>query len=256
MSFSRLSDSVFVKHEPCPRCHSKDNLARFDDGHAWCFGCGYYVPPDKRNREVKKQEETPKFDTGRMMSWPPDAMRVLPANAKNWLKQYGLTEDEVIDNRLYWSNLRSQLLFPIYDEDDRMLMFAARNFNKMLQAKWELRGQKSEIIHLIGAPEKGDIPAVVLVEDIISAIKVGRFMTAMPMFGTNISREQMARLLRITPKLLVWLDPDANDVGSNVCATAASYGFEVRSIIAPYDPKECSDELIQMKLFPSIKEGA
>lgn len=34
--------SEFVNHEPCPACGSKDNLARYDDGHGYCFGCGYW----------------------------------------------------------------------------------------------------------------------------------------------------------------------------------------------------------------------
>lgn len=34
----------FVRHEPCPKCGSRNNLARYDDGYAKCFsqGCGYY----------------------------------------------------------------------------------------------------------------------------------------------------------------------------------------------------------------------
>jgi len=36
--------SNFVAHEPCPSCGSRDNLARYDDGHSWCFGCGYREP--------------------------------------------------------------------------------------------------------------------------------------------------------------------------------------------------------------------
>ena len=31
----------FVGHEPCPTCGSKDNLARYSDGSAYCFGCGH-----------------------------------------------------------------------------------------------------------------------------------------------------------------------------------------------------------------------
>ena len=33
-----------VVHEPCPKCGSKDNLARYPDGHAYCFGdgCAYF----------------------------------------------------------------------------------------------------------------------------------------------------------------------------------------------------------------------
>ena len=34
-------DSTFVRHEPCPSCGSKDNLARYSDGHGYCFGCHY-----------------------------------------------------------------------------------------------------------------------------------------------------------------------------------------------------------------------
>lgn len=34
-----LSESKFIRHEPCPECGSKDNLARYADGGAYCFGC-------------------------------------------------------------------------------------------------------------------------------------------------------------------------------------------------------------------------
>lgn len=38
--------STLVGHEPCPACGSSDNLARYDDGHGYCFGqgCGHYEP--------------------------------------------------------------------------------------------------------------------------------------------------------------------------------------------------------------------
>ena len=43
-------ESEFLQHEPCPSCGSKDNLARYTDGHAYCFGCEYY-------EHAKKLEE-------------------------------------------------------------------------------------------------------------------------------------------------------------------------------------------------------
>lgn len=38
-----MGDSHPVGKEPCPKCGSRDNLVRYDDGHAHCFsvGCGY-----------------------------------------------------------------------------------------------------------------------------------------------------------------------------------------------------------------------
>jgi len=46
--------SDFVKHEPCPACGSKDNLARYSDGHGWCFGCGYLesVNDDRKDETI------------------------------------------------------------------------------------------------------------------------------------------------------------------------------------------------------------
>ena len=42
------NDSRFVQKEPCPACGSKDNLARYSDGHAYCFstGCEHYEGPN------------------------------------------------------------------------------------------------------------------------------------------------------------------------------------------------------------------
>jgi twinkle protein len=39
-----MSESEFLRHEPCPSCGSQDNLARYTDLHGYCFGCGYYEP--------------------------------------------------------------------------------------------------------------------------------------------------------------------------------------------------------------------
>lgn len=37
-------ESVLIGHESCPSCGSRDNLARYSDGHGFCFtaGCGRY----------------------------------------------------------------------------------------------------------------------------------------------------------------------------------------------------------------------
>lgn len=40
-----MPESAFSHHESCPKCGSADNLARYDDGHAYCFGCHYREPP-------------------------------------------------------------------------------------------------------------------------------------------------------------------------------------------------------------------
>lgn len=40
------NESHCVGKEPCPECGSRDNLARYSDGHGYCFGCEHYEPAD------------------------------------------------------------------------------------------------------------------------------------------------------------------------------------------------------------------
>ncbi len=46
MSRNGETDVGFLHHEPCPECGSDDNMARYDDGHGYCFGCEHYEKGD------------------------------------------------------------------------------------------------------------------------------------------------------------------------------------------------------------------
>lgn len=50
-------ESRKIASEPCPECGSRDNLARYDDGHAFCFtpGCGHYEPGDGQDTPRQPQ---------------------------------------------------------------------------------------------------------------------------------------------------------------------------------------------------------
>ena len=52
--------SEYTHKEPCPNCGSKDNLARYSDGHAWCFGCGHYEHPDGKTEIRERKSSTAK----------------------------------------------------------------------------------------------------------------------------------------------------------------------------------------------------
>lgn len=51
--------SQFLRHEPCPSCGSKDNLARYTDGHGYCFGCNHYEPADGAEQKAFKEKAIP-----------------------------------------------------------------------------------------------------------------------------------------------------------------------------------------------------
>lgn len=53
-------ESVFVGRETCPTCGSEDNLARYSDGHAYCFGatCDHYEPATGQERSGGVESDT------------------------------------------------------------------------------------------------------------------------------------------------------------------------------------------------------
>jgi twinkle protein len=55
MSDYEDNDSQFIGREPCPTCGSADNLARYSDGHAYCFSqdCKHYEPATDGSATVK-----------------------------------------------------------------------------------------------------------------------------------------------------------------------------------------------------------
>ena len=68
------SDSAVTHRERCPKCASLgndtsgDNLAVYDDGHAYCYSCGYYKRGDKTNMEVKLEKKEFKTYKGSIVS--------------------------------------------------------------------------------------------------------------------------------------------------------------------------------------------
>ena len=58
-SMKERRKSKFVKHEPCPQCGSKDNAARFSDGHLYCYGCDAVIEKSPPPERLPKYEPLP-----------------------------------------------------------------------------------------------------------------------------------------------------------------------------------------------------
>ena len=67
-----MGESTFVKHEPCPACGSSNNLARYSDGHAFCFGCDYYEKGNGTAPDFAPQKSTRAFEMTGVIAAIPD----------------------------------------------------------------------------------------------------------------------------------------------------------------------------------------
>ena len=52
-------ENKYIRKEPCPECGSKDNLAVYSDGHAFCFGCSYRRPAPTEKKHKRKTYYSP-----------------------------------------------------------------------------------------------------------------------------------------------------------------------------------------------------
>ncbi len=254
-----------VTHGPCPKCGSRDNLATYADGHQWCFGgCGYYVPaPDTlKSRVEKRYENSNDVRVDGCPALPKDASSVLGIQGLRWLKSYGITDDEIRANRILWSDERQQLVFPVYGQDGQgIIMWQARNFDPEAAAKrkYFTSGKPETVLHAIGLQRGGsgsaDTPTgpgrsrtVVLTEDLLSSIKVGRHVPATPLWGSNISDSRLNQLRSYFDKVVVWLDYDKRIVARNAFKAVQRLGMEFAVIVTEKDPKELSDAEILEEL--------
>lgn len=234
--------SDFVKHEPCPHCGSRDNLGVYDDGHKFCFGCGYVEKGNgfhKFNKKEKKDDRT--------LSLPTDCISRLPINpVRLWLDRYQITDDEIYNNKFQWSEDKQMLVMPVYDVYGNLTMWQGRRFNTYdKKGKYFTQGNVESVYHILGYTNP---KRIIVVEDLISAIKVARVATVMPLFGSNISNERLVELARRFENLVIWLDFDKAAYTTKVKQTARLLFEKVSTILTKRDPKEHSESDIKSLL--------
>jgi len=227
----------FLHHEACPSCGSRDNLGRYADGSAYCFGCHYYERPngsvDPRNRETGKSKD--------FAQPPSDCGYEFSSECLSWLEKYGLTVQELYERQVVWSPQRQQLVF-LFENG----IWQARNFGEFAKTKYFTQGNVNEHLPVycrVGG-SVGDSPTVVLVEDCISAIKIARQQDSMPLLGSNISHQKLYRLKHFYEEAVFWLDSDKYAEAQKLAQRAKLLGLKTKVIFTELDPKEYNDQTI------------
>ena len=90
-------ESTFVQHEPCPKCGSSDNLARYSDGHAVCFsgGCNYYEHGNGQIGQVTQRKPTRSLEMTGVTAAIPDR-RI----SQSTCQRYGVTVEYGTDGQI------------------------------------------------------------------------------------------------------------------------------------------------------------
>lgn len=232
----------FVKHESCPSCGSRDNLGRYSDDSAWCFGCGYFERSSLSPFVGERDGQIEINDNG--VEFPRDSESNLDSRGLEWLARYDIRAEEALRAGFKWSPYWEQLLMPFRDRDGQLCCIQAKNFNpkRASKAKYYNVGNKAEHHTIYGKQEKGQL---VLTEDAVSSLKVGRQSDSMPLLGTYIAKDRLVALKAVYQQLVVWLDSDKWREARSIADAAKLLGFDAKTILTPLDPKEYSDNDIR-----------
>jgi hypothetical protein len=207
-----------VSHVACPQCRKigkdtkGDNLAVYPDGGKFCFACGYtersskYVPP-------VSEAEMPIFRAGE-----------IPPKLQLYLEQY-LTASEIRQHFTY-DTLRQRIVL----KDTLPEFYWGRDGHG---GRTKVFTQGEVPFHVFGK----ESDTLVVVEDPISAIAVGRVYSSLPLFGAYLHPRWYSKLIFTgCTRLVFWLD---NDKSKESLSLALSFRhlFETQYIITEKDPK-------------------
>lgn len=174
---------------------------------------------------------------------PFDFSREVPGTAWKWLLQYGLPYS-YWQPFVGWSETHSRLIFPQGD------FSLGRYFgDNTKERKWFVYGDDKKRPLVFGTTTEGP---VVLVEDLISAHKVGQVAQAIPILGTNVWDPVVPILRLLGAPIVMWLDKDQEDYARKR-ATRLSIvtGLPVRYIFTKADPKALPINEIKGLLYDS-----
>lgn len=235
------------KTSQCPKCASRgndrkgNNLHEYADGF-YCFACNYYKPNKSlENIGSRLRSNLSPFNERLDTNLCNDLIlnNSLEIDHLKWLLGYNLTQDEMslfksCTKRRVNNEFRECSLLVFYCSDS---YWVGRNFGEGV--KYLSRGVKPYL-------EFGNYKkTLVFVEDIISAAKVSRSVTAVPMLGAKVMPAWWDEA-RKYDRVVIWGDRD-KATENVVQARRASevIGKKVEIIITEKDPKDYNtDEII------------
>jgi len=219
--------SKFLGHTSCPKCGSKDNLGEYED-HFWCFGCKHHVrKTDVASLRMRANKLNYEKDESVMKL---TNIKELPRKALDWLLSYGISQEEIDKYGIEW-NVKDEMLVLLQTAK----YWQARTFDGR-RPKYMSLGGKPLTIYGLGS-------TIVIVEDIVSAIKIARLQDefcACPLLGSSLSYEMENQLVEQFRYSAVWLDRDKAKNALRISRKLKQRGLESRVIVTDKDPKEYS----------------
>lgn len=241
----------------CTHKHDKSLvITRTMDGWAWyCHRCKQGGVRDLSGRSPKdvaqfmKSLDVQPTKTVQQMRLPLDYTKEISAAGLAYLYMRGLTDADIKKWKIGYSAKYSRVIFPVYDGRN-LIYFQGRTTLQVARdnPKWMnvYQAGRRDVYFIANQMFSHD---VVLVEDIISAIRVSHVSDTYALLSTHIPEDLVLELSKKYSTIFFWLDPDKR---IKIVATARRYrafGINARGILTDKDPKYYTDGQIRRYIY-------
>lgn len=245
-------------------CGGGQPMVVYHDSEGWsayCHRCGLpgrvSRPKESLAERLEREARRKATDQAAAASLAPPLPPVpdprdWPLSARVWLYKAGLSNDDIIEQGIYYHEKTERVIIPMV-EDGKLVAWTGR------AADWTPASRRPKYLNQNGSGKGGGVRlgdpafAPVLTEDWLSAFRIaGAGGHGLCLLGTKVTPELLARAVSLgtaavpsAPRVGVWLDNDLGRYLSNPGREAAgkarrlleAQGVEVVTIVTEKDPK-------------------
>ena len=251
VSLIRCEMSKLVNaHLPCDDCGSSDALAEYEDS-TYCFSCGR-----ARNKRTEKsffdKPEGLENNSNTSLQLPPNSTARLSPAALKWLLTYQVFEDICKDYNIRYDYRSNRVILPSYSSDGTLMFYQARALSKEDQPKYLSVGSKQSLFWSKGPYDNKT--TIVLVEDMLSAIRVGKVVQTVSLIGTSLNKEKLLHLSQDYAIMIVWMDGDKEGqrAAKKLVKQLSLLTSNVFNVTTRQDPKCLFESDIRKELAPYL----
>lgn len=218
-----------------------------------CFRCGFhdYEPYGLRSISTLERHRIEReYLVQREVALPEDYTLDVPSWVAVWYFQYGISAELARAYGIGYSPSLHRIVLPVYSDTGKLVAVQMRAANSNVQPKY----LNPEGPSVRGAVFRATAPifsgVTVVVEDILSAIKIGRVAHACSILGTKMTDARANYIAARYHTAIVWLDSDkAGRVGAaKAMRKLEMQGMRVRQVVTPKDPKTYTLDVIRSTL--------
>ena len=236
MQSEMLSESEFLRHEPCPSCGSSDALARYTDGHAHCFSCQHY-------EHGEESTTTNHHKQNKLMDFTGD---FIPLKSRN------LREDTLKKFNVRYDHDTKTIKFPYYSQAGQLVGFKSRDADK--DFRWT---GKNEDHTLFGQQLWGRGKELVITEGEIDCLSLYQLRPSWPVVSLPNGAAAAKKALQHQLKWVMGFDSivlffDSDEAGQQAAQDCASLFPHDRLFIARLDSYKDANEALIAKDYEAI----